>query len=101
MVKLLKFHGNWADELDVFGMKLVTQEQFESIQRGLTVNGSDRSGWYFGSNEGFDDETWNDLWANVTVMELNDEDLNVITRNIFGGSGSKITYGNFPPFPTE
>lgn len=99
MVKLLKFNGNWADEINLYGMKLVTNEQLDGLEWGLVVDGDKPCNWYFGTNEGFDnDETWKDLWADVEVIDVSDEELNILTKTIFGTS---TVYGLFPPFPSQ
>jgi len=48
---LVVFDRDWADEFDVSGIKIMSQEEVDELKTQLENSPS----WYFGTNEGFED----------------------------------------------
>lgn len=87
---LIKFRCDWADEFDVKCFAAYTnttlEEQKVRIQKRLDTGG----GFYFGTNEGFEDD---DLSIHdYTFTEISDEEYEFLKRN-FSSYDNSVEWG--------
>lgn len=82
---LVKFDRNWADEFNVYGMAIMTQESFDSLMKWAK-----NASYYFGTNEGWEGE---DISDGFTASEIDEDDIRYLRDLIFEGHDS---FGIFP-----
>ena len=98
MMWLVKWEDNWADEMDLQGFALMTNEEFvhwarlvdaaaKKIDSGVTFD------WYVGTNEWVDYDNGDDFKKASICEMISDKDAEVLKRTILGGSKF---YGLFP-----
>ena len=86
---LVEFNHNWADEFDVHGLAIMTQEQYKQ-----NMKYAERANYYFGTNEGWEDE---DLTHGFKVLSSDPKEIEVIERVLnFSTYTAFKTWGNFP-----
>lgn len=95
-MKLVIFDRDWADEFSPFGFAVMTDDEYTEWYKYY----SEPQDWYFGTNEGYDDEV---LATGCKVSDITDAEADVITRTF---SLKKLSYtyleaGLFPPKPEE
>lgn len=89
-MKLIKFQKDWADEFYVYGFWVATDEQW--LKYKALAQELDEIGFYFGTNEGWDDWSIDDLLhSDLTVENITDIEAATITR-LFGTNA----YAVFP-----
>jgi len=89
--KLVKFQKDYADEFDVFGMRLMSNEEYKEYLLSAK-NVSYPKEMYFGTNEFVDFFNFEDLKNSLTVEHLSDEAAQVIQDKIGDD------FGWFPEF---
>ncbi len=87
---LISFSKDWADEFDVYGFKVYDWVEWYRLETALRVIGDKYIGWYFGTNEGWDDDTINMHLDDFDITDLSDTDAMVL-KNLFDNE-----FGNFP-----
>jgi hypothetical protein len=87
MKLLVKFKKNWADELDVYGMKIMSREDFDELMEALP-----RIEYSFGTNEGW--ERGELKRSDFTVTALTDVGVGFFTVQFHGIES--YGWGNFP-----
>jgi hypothetical protein len=73
MRHLVTFRRDWADEFDVYGFAIYSQEQVDALREWAST---ERTDW-FGTNEGWEDEV---LIDSFQFQEITDEEAAVIGR---------------------
>ncbi len=96
-MKLLVFKRNWADEFDVQGAKLMSDDRYALWLKAIDSVARETLGWHFGSNEGFLDETVHELMQSVTTTNINDEEAAILIK-CFPRINNEFGWGNFPCF---
>ena len=86
---LVKFSRDWADEFDVEGFAIFTKKEWEDAVEKFESEKYHVS-YFFGTNEGWEDEIDSDWLDNYNVTEITDEEYTII-ENLFG-----VEYGVFP-----
>ena len=92
---LLVFDMNWHDEFDLYGLRILTKEYWEKLEKAVNSVKDYMPGWYFGTNEGFDEETFEDILDNIKVIPLNEVDRDVLKKLKIN---KKWGAGQFPRF---
>lgn len=82
---LVKFQKDWADELDVYGFKILDDTELQDLEN-WTINSVE---FYFGTNEGW--EEGEVTMSDFTITSIDDEEEEILVRLI--GSSE---FGNFP-----
>lgn len=91
MYYLVKFHKDWADEFDVYGFAIFKESEWLKIKKELEANKEKTAGSvYFGTNEGWDNETVGDFLKAFDAKLISNTEKGVITR-LLGDD-----YGMFP-----
>ena len=89
---LAEFARGWADEFDVHGLAIMTIDQFRELKEFVR----EPRNWHFGTNEGWEEETFDD---SIRIVTMNQEDILVIETTIdFRSYGMYKTWGHFPDF---
>lgn len=98
-MKFVAFSRDWADEFTVYGFALMTTEEWNDYQAKLTK--CDNLTWYFGTNEGYDDERGYHFLEDMEVSDVTPEEVESLKR-IFKLRKSDweayMTWGHFPEF---
>ncbi len=89
MKYLVTFCRDWADEFEVYGFTIYTQEQVDALREWAST---ERSFW-FGTNEGWEDEIFIE---SLVFQEITDEDLAVIERLFPHRSADMPRFGHMP-----
>lgn len=91
---LMKFEADYADEFTVYGMKIVTVEEYDDLVIMIKLNKPTDISWSFGTNE-FIDGTLGSLWSNVSITYITLEVKDYLESVMNFQCG---TYGNIPDF---
>jgi hypothetical protein len=88
---LVKFSANWADEFDVDGFAIMTQEQYD---KNLAFYSRKDAYFGFGTNQ---DLEGSDIVRGFSAQEVGDDEVHVL-RNLFPELNSSYypVYGMFP-----
>ena len=94
---LVKFSGNWADEMDIDGFWIATQEQWEKYQRQWHewFSNGDSFEWYIGTNESIEFEDYDDFMSYFDAEEISMNDATILQRHF------RIQFGFVPDFPSD
>lgn len=101
-MKLVVFDRDWADEFSPFGFAIMTDEEFVV----WSTYYSKPQDWYFGTNEGYEDEVLyepNSKFHPTKVKDITQEEVDVITK-VFDLKKLSYKYleaGLFPSKPEE
>lgn len=93
---LVKYTGDWADEMDVYGFRLTTKENWDAFVRRVHQYFQDENGsysYYVGTNEEIIYESPEDVLRDFDVEEIADEEAQVITKlfgNYYGDTGPEF-----------
>jgi len=89
----VKFKSDWADEFDIYGIKVMTKGEYgiylADIAKRFTDDGNFE--WGFGTNEDFTWETLQEFMILLELVELTEKEA-IILKKVLGGS----SYGNIP-----
>jgi len=88
---LIKFEGNWADEMDIYGFTIMTVKQWEYKKNEIRHTPFPLE-VYFGTNESEDYETPEEYLRNFKVKEITKDEVKVL-KKLFLSTLSD--YGNF------
>lgn len=110
---LLNFTDNYADEFDVYGFKVLTQEEYEKgkinseeafkmrLENVRSNHKRDKCVEIsFGTNEWVEYYKFEDYMKTIKVTEINEDEYNVLAK-LFGKYGNRISYGMSHFFPLE
>ncbi len=92
-MKLIKYEDNWADEMDIYGFHILSDETWEKFLALLDrVNElpNFQLNIGVGSNEDIDYDSVEDLLKVFTASDISDDEAAVIQKNF------KLPYGQFP-----
>lgn len=91
-MKLVKFDKNWADECDVYGFRVMSDDSWNELR--TLIENSTSFEMYFGTNEGwgdgYGDDAASDLLEDLKAVDITVEQAETII-GLFGAS-----YGVFP-----
>jgi len=74
-MQLIQFERDWADEFDIVGIKLMEDEEYELWSAAVTSLADVPCHWYFGTNEGFDDDTYRTLFqGHLDVKDISKQE---------------------------
>lgn len=92
---LVTFSKDWADEFSAEGLAIMTDEQFDKLKIW-----AENANWYFGTNEGWDDE---DISRGFSAAEITDEEEAVLIKLIpdLAVKYAWQTIGSFGQFPAR
>jgi hypothetical protein len=94
MYYLVKFNKDWADEFNVYGFNIFKQEEWDLLAKEMKRRKKDQAGtWYFGTNEGWDDDTIGDFYDALTPILITEEEKELFIK-LFG----REEFGIFPDF---
>jgi hypothetical protein len=85
---LVKYKGDWADELEVEGFWVTTKEEYEEWL--IEIKNSFPYTYYIGTNEEIEYESLDSLQYDLSVKEITQEQFDNL-KVVFGGS-----FGFFP-----
>lgn len=92
---LLDYTGDWADEMTIYGLMLLTEEEYQTWRAKL----EDEEAGHFpftygvGTNEEIEYDSFEDMFSNITVKEVTKEQYDVLKATIFQ---NQEDYGMFP-----
>jgi len=93
---LVKFEGNWADEMDIYGFHVMSEEQWEYKKNEIKHTPFPEE-VYFGTNEYETYETPEEYLRNFKVIEITEIEAEIISRLFGSYYGSfAIIEGNAP-----
>ena len=93
MYYLVKFSKDWADEFNADGFSIYEKTIWDDLYQKLKNNKDQEASFYFGTNEGWDDESIGDFLNSIKVTPITAEEKYVM-QTLFGSND----YGIFPDF---
>jgi hypothetical protein len=97
---LVIYHDNWADEMDVEGFRLFTQDELDDYVSLHVKYFETNSSWKFGvgSNEQIEYNDWEGIRSALTVKEITDAEYEMLGK-LFPLPFDSLIYCNFGYFP--
>lgn len=98
-MKFVAFSRGWADEFTAYGFAIMEDKQWDEYKAEL--EGRDSLSYYFGTNEGWDDEPGTDYLSSMEVTDITSDQaafladtfkLKMYTWDRF------LSWGQFPDF---
>ncbi len=86
MKYLVKFSSDWADEFDMDGFRIMSEEEFEKYKTGMNNEEYPYEAG-FGTNEWFDYDSSQDIMKDLTIVEMSEEDVIVFEKYFENGFG--------------
>ena len=98
MTWLVKLTDNWADEMDIEGFSIMSDEEFVQWMTTVSlvadkIDEGHSFEWYIGTNEWIDWENSNDFKDAFYCEVITDEEANILKRLLLEGFDK---YGLFP-----
>lgn len=91
---LVKFEADWADEFYIEGFAIYDKDMWEKIVEDFK-NAKSYTGFYFGTNEGFESEEITKNWlSNYKVTNITQQDWEIF-KKYFSPYGKSICFGKF------
>lgn len=87
---LIKFHDNWADEMDIDGFAIISEKLWDLVVKITAIVKNEPYSLGFGTNQCIDYRSIADLMTRFEVCEPLDSDIKVI-KSLFPGR-----FGHFP-----
>lgn len=99
MRKFVTFESDWADEFTVYGFRIFTNEEWETYKKELHEHSGSLS-FYFGTNEGWDEETADHFLSNMTATDISEDDVAKLVEifNLKKAWKDYLEWGTFPDF---
>jgi len=96
MKLLVKYDSNWADEMDIEGFKVFTDEQWEDHQKAFQKRFKEDKvyTYYVGTNEEIEYSSFKEFMRDFKVSEITDEEAAVLEK-LFDNLSTR-GYGFFP-----
>ena len=96
-MKLLKYFGNWADEMNIYGIKIMTDDEFNLWVAGLSKFFDKRESWtwYIGTNEEIEFGSAAQLLSYMTIIDLKEDEADVFIKYLTKGNKQ---FGFFPDY---
>jgi len=85
---LVKFNHDWADEFSVYGFAIMSQHEFDVLKEF-----SKNMNWYFGTNEGWEDEDLSDGFSAQEISARDEYSLRLLFPEL-----NRDSYGIFPNY---
>ncbi len=76
----MEFNRDWADECDVYGFRIIDDKTKKLIDDAVKKHGNETTSFYFGTNEGWDGDTLEDIFESITFTEISVEQKNVFAQ---------------------
>jgi hypothetical protein len=89
-MKLVKYEDNWADEMDIEGFHIVSDEAWQKFLDMVTPELFGSYSFCIGTNEEIEYEDAEDVLSAFEATDISDEDAKAIQSNL------KLPYGFFP-----
>jgi hypothetical protein len=90
---LVKFQADYADEFDVYGFTVMTENQYIQFRNDL-----EKVEWpsenYFGTNEAIVFQSLKDYENAIEVIEIDEKEYQVLEK-LFGGGYMGVSFGSF------
>lgn len=93
-MKLVKWEKDWADEFDMTGFELMSDEKYAKFERSLKVIEYPTEAC-FGSNESYEFERADDITSGITAMDITEEEGQTI-RKLFHKFDKYTSFGWTP-----
>lgn len=94
-MKLVKYDSNWADEMDIDGFKVLTNEQWEKYQQDFKKHFKEECySYYVGTNEEIEYSDFDEFISDFKASEITNEEAAVLEK-LFDNL-STYGYGFFP-----
>jgi hypothetical protein len=77
---LLTFSRNWADEFDVDGFKIVSEDEKAHLHELIAEHGNHEAHFWFGTNEGWEGDTLGDMFSSFKFTEITLEEKAVLEK---------------------
>lgn len=77
---LVKSRKDWADEFDCYGLEVYVEDEYNRYINFLEENKDMEVSLYFGTNEGWDDVTWEDIKEDITIEEITEEEYEMLKK---------------------
>ena len=96
-MKIVRLHRNWADEFDVIGFSIMTDEEYEAFKEAMDKLPEDLSNeefeFYFGTNEAISWTTKSAMERDIISRDITKDEVDTI-KGVLGMHGNE--YGLFP-----
>lgn len=82
---LVQTHENWADEMDIYGYRILTFKQYEKRIEELQEEFEEAEGaymWWIGTNEEIEYENFQQFFDTLTVTELTAEEAKALIATL-------------------
>lgn len=98
-MKLLKYDSNWADEMDIDGFTIMSDEGWESWKTDIQKFFKKREYWNYGigTNEDIEYGSAKEVLKDIKVIDISEDEADIIDKLFFKDSVYK-TFGYFPCF---
>lgn len=95
---LIKYEGNWADEMDVRGFYTTTREEWDSYVQKLRKHfeTKDTLMYYIGTNEEIEYTSADEVLRDHKVIEITPEQAATL-QSLFAGWRGSVTFGFVGP----
>lgn len=84
---LVKEDGNWADEFDLAGFKILKKESLSKVKESLIDGREFPCEIYFGTNEAQEYSSKKEFFADLTIKEITEEEYRLL-KKLFPGCDS-------------
>ena len=91
---LLKFECDYADEFDVYGFEVISEERWQAIQVAIADLKYPCGDFYFGTNEGIIFESAQELRNSFEAIEITEDEVKVLEKCF--KKFNHISYGWIP-----
>lgn len=91
-MKLVKFLRDWADEFEAEGFGILSDEEWEEFVKVVKENPNAETSFWFGTNEGWEDETIESFYDCYKTIDLPYEE-EIALQRLFG---KVVDFGVFP-----
>ncbi len=83
-MKLIKYSGNWADEIDVSGYKLMTEDQWNEYLQDFKQKFEEDGEYNFciGTNEDVEYSSFKGFEAAFKVKDIDDQEAKVLKKHL-------------------
>lgn len=89
-MKLVKYDDNWADEMDIEGFTIVSDEAWEKFVSFVSPERFSNYTFYIGTNEEIEFDSVEDIFRALAAINISPEDAKAIKDNF------NLPYGFFP-----
>lgn len=89
---LVEWNSNWADEMDVEGWSVLSEEEVSDLKTNLN-NREGNFSVYIGTNEDITYSCGKDMLDELTFKEISYDESNVLTK-LFGGNYGHTNFLN-------